>query len=115
MVCFVSEDRVPLYVRLPSGQAAALDRLVDATGRRKQQIVSDLLADRLEMGRVEIRERSDSPAGEVLDLQDAAELLRVPVQAVRALAQEGGLPGRRIGEEWRFSRTALLAWLSQQA
>jgi hypothetical protein len=30
---------------------------------------------------------------------------------VRA-AERGELPGRRIGDEWRFGREALLAWLS---
>jgi transcriptional regulator GlxA family with amidase domain len=29
-----------------------------------------------------------------------------------ALAEEGKLPGRRIGEHWRFSRPALVAWLA---
>jgi len=28
------------------------------------------------------------------------------------LAEGGELPGRRIGEDWRFSRSALLAWLA---
>ena len=31
--------------------------------------------------------------------------------AVVKLASEGELPGRRIGGEWRFSRSAVLAWL----
>jgi hypothetical protein len=30
---------------------------------------------------------------------------------VRALADAGELPGRKIGDEWRFLRSALLAWL----
>jgi hypothetical protein len=30
---------------------------------------------------------------------------------VRALADAGELPGRRIGDEWRFLRRAVLAWL----
>ena len=31
---------------------------------------------------------------------------------VVALAEAGELPGRRIGEHWRFSRPALIAWLA---
>ena len=27
------------------------------------------------------------------------------------LAEQGELPGRKVGEEWRFSREAILAWL----
>jgi excisionase family DNA binding protein len=28
------------------------------------------------------------------------------------LAEAGTLPGRRIGEQWRFSRPALIEWLA---
>jgi excisionase family DNA binding protein len=112
----MSDDRVPLYVRLPREQAAAIDRLADATGQRKQQLVSDLLSDRLVVGRAEVIEPSGLPLErrpdpEVLTLEEAASLLRVPVAAVQARAQRGELPGRRLGQEWRFARTALLAWL----
>ena len=31
---------------------------------------------------------------------------------VVALAEQGTLPGRRIGDRWRFSRLALIAWLA---
>ncbi len=106
----MAEDRVPLFVRLPREQAAALDRLVDSTGRRKQHLVSELLADQLTVGHVEIMESTG--AEEVLTLQEAAGLLRLPVETVRASAVAGDLPGRAFGDEWRFARTALLAWLA---
>lgn len=106
------DDRVPLYVRLPRQQAAKLDRLVATTGRRKQQLVSELLSDRLVVGRADVLEDA-APAGEVLTLEDAAALLRVPEEALRARAEARELPGRRFGEEWRFSRVALLGWLEQ--
>lgn len=105
-------------MRLPREQAAALDRLVDATGQRKQQLVSDLLSDRLVVGRAELIEPGEMPlnseappSGEVLTLAEAAALLRVPAEAVRARAERGELPGRRLGGEWRFARSALMAWL----
>lgn len=104
-------------MRLPREQAAALDRLVDATGQRKQQLVSDLLSDHLVVGRADVVPSSEMPLsseaspGEVLTLDEAAELLRVPAEAVRERAARGELPGRRFGEEWRFARSALLAWL----
>lgn len=50
---------------------------------------------------------------EVLNVDEAAALLRVNSETVRMLARDGRLPGRHVGKEWRFSRTALLAWLSQ--
>jgi excisionase family DNA binding protein len=107
----MAEDRVPLFVRLPREQAAALDRLVDSTGRRKQHLVSDLLADRLAVGHIELREGAS--AEEVLTLGEAAALLRLPAETVRASALAGDLPGRAFGEEWRFTRGALLRWLAR--
>jgi excisionase family DNA binding protein len=52
-----------------------------------------------------------APPREVLDAEQAAELLAVKPAALVELAEQGELPGRRIGGEWRFSRSALLAWL----
>ena len=112
-----SKDRTPLFVRLPRNQAAALDRLADATGRRKQSLVSELLEDRLtgarplSVGRVEV---SNNPEvfDEVLTLDEVARLLKVPADAVRSRAEAGELPGRRFGKEWRFARMAVLAWLT---
>jgi excisionase family DNA binding protein len=54
-------------------------------------------------------------APEVLTPAQAAELLQVDEDAVLALADEGRLPGRRIGGQWRFSRAALVEWLSGAA
>lgn len=48
---------------------------------------------------------------EVLDLDEAAALLRVGREVVRKLAEADRIPARRLGEAWRFSRTALLDWL----
>ena len=107
------QDRVPLYVRLPRDQAAALDRLVDTTGRRKQQVVSELLGDRLEVGRIDIAEKSSTTAEDVLTLEELSSLLRLPSEALEALAREGELPGRRVAGEWRFARSAILEWLSR--
>ncbi len=53
-----------------------------------------------------------SPLPDVLTPAQAAELLQVDEAAVVALAEAGTLPGRRIGEQWRFSRPALIEWLA---
>ena len=53
---------------------------------------------------------ADEP--EILNPQEAAEFLRVPLLTVQRQAKAGRLPGRRIGKEWRFSRTVLLEWLA---
>ncbi len=104
------EDRVPLFVRLPREQSLALDRLVGVTGRRKQHLVSEMLADQLAVGHIELAE--DVRREEVLTLEEAADLLRLAADAVRARASHGDLPGRQFGGEWRFSRAALLSWLA---
>jgi excisionase family DNA binding protein len=106
----VAEDRVPMFVRLPRDQAVALDRLVGSTGRPKQQVVSELLADHLGVGRVEFSESAGNE--EVLTLEEAAALLRLPTDAVQASAIAGELPGRAFGDVWRFSRAAVMAWLA---
>jgi excisionase family DNA binding protein len=49
---------------------------------------------------------------EVLDVAQAAELMAVEEAAIVELAEQGELPGRRIGGAWRFSRRALLDWLA---
>jgi excisionase family DNA binding protein len=115
----MSTERTPLFVRLPRGQAEALDRLADATGRHKQHLISELLADRLatdphplSVGRVDLAHSPDVRTDEVLTLEEAAALLKVLPDAVSARAEEGDLPGRRLGKAWRFSRLALLAWLA---
>jgi excisionase family DNA binding protein len=52
-------------------------------------------------------------AAEVLTLDEAAAYLRVSSEEVDGLASRGDLPGRKIGEQWRFHRSALVEWLSQ--
>jgi excisionase family DNA binding protein len=51
------------------------------------------------------------PVPDVLTLEQAAEFLQVEPAALAELAGRGEAPGRRMGDEWRFSRATLLAWL----
>jgi excisionase family DNA binding protein len=55
--------------------------------------------------------RGSQPQG-TMTLADVAELLQADEETVAALADKGELPGRRIGEEWRFARSAVLDWLA---
>jgi len=50
---------------------------------------------------------------EVMDLEEAAALLRLAPETLRTLAEAQRIPARRVGEEWRFSRQALLEWLGK--
>ena len=52
-----------------------------------------------------------SPWPEVLTLGEAASFLRMSPGELGQLADWQQVPGRRIGEQWRFSRAALLEWL----
>jgi excisionase family DNA binding protein len=51
------------------------------------------------------------PLEEVLTLPETAAYLRVPEEAVVLMVREQGLQGRRIGEEWRFLKSAIQDWL----
>ena len=52
---------------------------------------------------------------DVLDVREAAELLRVERKTVYAMAAANVIPHRRVGRLLRFSRAALLAWLAGHA
>jgi excisionase family DNA binding protein len=55
---------------------------------------------------------ANGPPAEVLTLAEAAAYLRLPEREVVAAATAQGLPGRLVGGEWRFLKTALQEWLS---
>ncbi len=51
---------------------------------------------------------------DVLTIQEAAELLRVHPVTLRKRAAAWGVPHRRLGSEWRFSRMVLTVWMQQR-
>lgn len=113
-------ERAGLFVRIPTTQAAQLDRAATKAGMRKQDFVSSLIAAQLTSSRPP-RLIPGNPGGaagathgvddSVLTLDEAASLLRVSVDDLTERARAGDLPGRRLGGEWRFSRQALFDWL----
>lgn len=50
---------------------------------------------------------------QVLDAEQAAELLHLNVKVVQAMARAGRLPASRIGRRWLFRRDALEALLGR--
>ncbi len=48
---------------------------------------------------------------EVLTLADAAAYLRLTAKEVLCLVREQALPGRQVGPDWRFLKSALQDWL----
>ena len=112
-----------LFVRIPQAQARALDRLAFESRRPKQAVVSELLGRYIEGRRTPLAARAEEPQlgwhsfratqSDVLTLEGVAELLEVEPELVAELAEKGELPGRRIGNAWRFARVAVLEWLAR--
>lgn len=50
---------------------------------------------------------------EILNMEEAAELFGVSIKTFIKLLREENVPARKIGREWRFSKSALVSWLSQ--
>jgi excisionase family DNA binding protein len=59
--------------------------------------------------------RPPTPDIDVLDTHDAAALLRVSTKTLLRQAAAGEIPARRVGRQWRFSRSALIAYVSRAA
>jgi len=49
--------------------------------------------------------------GEILNIDEAAAFLGVSVKTFNKVLHSEGIPGRKIGREWKFSRSALVAWI----
>ena len=129
------DETAALFVRLPLEEAEKLDRFAFERRIPKRDVVRRLVAERLDDADVLWHRTAPPPgpfttpippgadvvvgradfvpaeAAEVLTVEQAADLLQTEPDAVRALADAGELPGRRIGDEWRFLRRAVLAWL----
>jgi excisionase family DNA binding protein len=119
-------DKRPLFVRLPTDAAEKLDRAAFELRTSKQDLVAELVQSHLPLAstrRVVVESVDDSltvghhsfvpsEALEVLTAGEAAALLRTDEETVRKMAESGTLPGRKLGDEWRFSRAAILEWLS---
>ena len=114
-------EEAALFVRLPLEEAEKLDRFAFERRIPKRDVVRRLVAERLDDADVIwhrpppppelVVGRAEPIPSEVLTVAQAADLLQIEPDAVRELAEAGELPGRRIGEEWRFLRSAVLAWL----
>jgi len=125
-------DYTALFVRIPSAQAEKLHRAADVLGTPKRELITKLVAQfdpddpvwtrevagTLASAQAEwsVGQHSFRPASELEILTPAqlAGLLQIEEETVVELAEQGELPGRKVGEEWRFSREAILAWLAAE-
>src|SRR5919204_1685454 len=126
------EDYTALFVRIPSAEAEKLHRAADFLRTPKRELITKLVASFDPEDPVWTREVAGPAAGaeaewtvgrhsfrpaeapEVLTAAQLADLLQVEEETVVELAERQELPGRKVGEEWRFSRTAILAWLGEE-
>jgi excisionase family DNA binding protein len=49
---------------------------------------------------------------DILTVDEAARLLRIPRSSVYKLAQEGKIPAPKVGKHWRFYRPKLMKWIA---
>jgi len=54
---------------------------------------------------------NSSELSTVLTIDDLAEYLKISKSTLYKLAQEGALPGQKVGRHWRFHRDAIDCWL----
>ncbi len=137
----VPEPEGALYVRLPAAAVDKLDRAAEALGVHKKDLVAGLVTKYVDpdtrrgletLGALAQPRRVvvDMPdAGpmlgaysfqsydppEVMNAEQAGQLLQLDAKVVAELAEAGDLPGRKLGTQWRFSRSAVLAWLAAPA
>lgn len=126
-------DYTALFVRIPAAEAAKLHRAADVLKTPKRELITKLVArfdpedpvwtEELRgpampgpevewtVGRHSFRP-AETP--EVLTPGQLAEFLQVDEETLVELAERQELPARKVGEEWRFSRTAVLAWLGEE-
>jgi excisionase family DNA binding protein len=108
-------------------EAAKLHKAANALGAPKRELITRLVAryvDPEDLGALSALGGSEMGVGqhsfrpaeelEILTPAQLAGLLQVEEDAVIELAEKRELPGRKIGEEWRFSREAVLAWLAEE-
>jgi excisionase family DNA binding protein len=126
------EDYTALYVRIPAAEAEKLHRAADVLRTPKRELITKLVAHFDPDDPVWTRQVAGPVAGaqaefgfgqhsfrpaselEILTTAQLAELLQVDEEVVAELAERRELPGRKVGEEWRFSREAILAWLAEE-
>lgn len=124
-----------LYVRLPAAAVDKLDRAAAALRMHKKDLVAGLVTKYVDpdsqrglaaLGSLPQRPGVQGPDGmtlgsysfepyqppEIMNAEQAGQFLQLEAQLVIELAEAGQLPGKRLGAVWRFSREALVAWLS---
>ena len=132
------EPEGALYVRLPANAVDKLRRAAETLGVHKKDLVAGLVSRYVDpdsrrglsaLGQLSQPRRVTIDLGEpgptmgsysfqpydppeVMTAEQTAQLLQLDEKVVLELAEAGDLPGRKLGSAWRFSRSAILEWLS---
>ena len=61
-------------------------------------------------GRRQMDKRGDS----ALTIHELSAYLKIAKSTLYKLAQEGKLPGQKVGRHWRFHKVTIDRWLSQR-
>ncbi|MGH9888272.1 MAG: helix-turn-helix domain-containing protein [bacterium] len=130
-----------LYVRLPANAVDKLHRAAEALGVHKKDLIAGLVSKYVDpdsrrglsaLGALSEPRRIMVDLGEpgptlgaysfqpydppeVMNAEQAGQLLQLDEKIVLELAESGQLPGRKLGNQWRFSRAAVIAWLSGES
>ena len=57
----------------------------------------------------------EHPQSDILTIDEAAALLRIPRSSVYKLAQQGKIPAKKVGRHWRFHRQTIVNWVAGPA
>lgn len=60
------------------------------------------------------RQSRPPPPPEVMTIDDLAAYLQVSKSSLYKLAQEGKVPGQKVGKHWRFHKEVIDRWLSEK-
>lgn len=121
-----ARPETPLYVKLPNDAVDKLHRAAEALGVAKKDLVTQLVKKYVDpdtqkglaslggtmMGTYSFHPYDQPEPPEVMNAEQAGQFLQIDEKNVIELAEAGKLPGKKLGPVWRFSRAALVAWLS---
>jgi excisionase family DNA binding protein len=60
------------------------------------------------------RQSRPPPPPEVMTIDDLAAYLQVSKSSLYKLAQDGKVPGQKVGKHWRFHKVSIDAWLQDR-
>lgn len=55
--------------------------------------------------------RRDTAQHDIMTIDDLVAYLRIPKSTLYKLAQEGRIPGQKVGRHWRFHKDTIDTWI----